>query len=158
MTGGLALAGTALSFALCLLLVACSSAPDVTVHGTVTYTPVNGIPPAQACPELPGGDSAVTVGSLGTYTASVTVTITADDGPGNYAGQPWNSVTAAMTLKSASPKVITYTFTAQVPGDGVLYQVLPDCPVPGQPLTGESFTLEELQAGVVMCEGDACPS
>ena len=85
-------------------LAACSTAPqDMTVHGTVTLRPLNGIPPAQA---------------YGSCCGIVTqVNITADDGPGNYSGQPWNETVTDMTLKSSTAKVMIWTFTAQVPDD-----------------------------------------
>ena len=123
-------------------LAACSTAPqDMTVHGMVTLRPLNGIPPAQA---------------YGSCCGIVTqVNITADDGPGNYAGQPWNEAETDMTLKSSTAKVMVWTFTAQVPDDASWYQIsLPCCT---QTLEGQDFTLEEMQQGVALCIGDGCP-
>ena len=128
-----------------LTLAACSTAPqDMTVHGTVTLTPLNGVPPAQAYDEY------ATPGDIG-----LQVNITADDGPGNYSGQPWNETVTDMTLKSATAKVMVYTFTAQVPGDAYDYQIsLPCCT---QTLQGQDFTLQEIQQGPAVCVGDGCP-
>ena len=125
-----------------LAVAACSTAPqDMTVHGTVTLRPLNGVPPAQA---------------YGSCCGIVTqVNITADDGPGNYAGQPWNEAETDMTLKSSTAKVMVWTFMAQVPDDASWYQIsLPCCT---QTLEGQDFTLEEMQQGVALCIGDGCP-
>ena len=98
-------------------------------------------------PPVPGPDGI-------SYSSPLEVNITADDGPGNYSGDPWREVVTGMTLKSATAKVITYTFTAQVPDDGVMYQIDLLCctQAPG----GDSFTLEEMQAGPAVCAGDSC--
>ncbi len=81
--------------------------------------------------------------------------ITADDGPGNYGGRPWREVVTDMTLRSATAKVITYTFTAQVPDDALTYQI--DLLCCTQALQGQDFTLQEMQAGPAICIGDGCP-
>ena len=138
-------------------LAACSAAPqDMTVHGTVTLTPLNGVPPAQAYPDVQANLTPPSPGPDGiTYVPPLQVNITADDGPGNYSGQPWNEAETDMTLKSSTAKVIVYTFTAQVPDDAYEYQVfLPCCT---QTLEGQDFTLEEMQQGVALCIGDGCP-
>ena len=128
--------------ALPLTLAACSATPrPVTVHGTVTLTPLNGIPPAQAYDSCCG--------------IPAEVNITADDGPGNYSGQPWHEVVTNMTLKSSTANRTVYTFTAQVPGDAYDYQIqLPCCT---QTAEGQDFTLQELQQGPAVCIGDGCP-
>ena len=124
-----------------LTLAACSAPQDITVHGTVELTSVNGVPPAQAYDSCCG--------------IVTQVNITADDGPGNYSGQPWNEADTDMTLKSSTAKVITWTFTAQVPDDAGMYQIsLPCCT---QTLQGQDFTLEEMQQGPSVCIGDGCP-
>ena len=138
--------------ALCLTLSACSTTPqDMTVHGTVTLTTgVNGVPPLEA---FAGYDA--TLADIPSQ-----VTITADDGPGNYQGQPWNQVTTDMTLKSATAKVIVYTFTAQVPDDADMYQITAVCcerDSSGQDYGGQDFTLQEMQQGPAVCAGAACP-
>ena len=139
-----------------LTLSSCSTTPqDMTVHGTVTLTSLNGVPPARAFPDVqanltpppPGPDGIV-------YNPPLEVTITADDGPGNYSGQPWNQVVTNMTLKSATAKVIVYTFTAQVPDDAELYQITAACCT--QSLQGDNFTLAEMQQGPAVCAGDGC--
>jgi hypothetical protein len=132
--------------ALCFLLAGCDTTPaTMTVHGTVTLTSLNGVPPLQAY----GG-----YGTPGDINPQVN--IVADDGPGNYAGKPWNQAVTDMTLKSATAKVITFTFTAQVPGDAVLYQISAVCCT--ESLTGQDFTFEEMQAGPALCFGDGCPA
>ena len=74
--------------ALCFLLSACSTAPqDMTVSGTIKLTTLNGVPPAQAYDSCCG--------------IVTQVNITADDGPGNYQGQPWNETVTDMTLTSS---------------------------------------------------------
>ena len=132
--------------ALCFLLSACSTAPqDMTVSGTVKLTSLNGVPPAQAYDEY------ATPGDIDPQ-----VNIIADDGPGNYQGQPWNETVADMTLKSSSPGVMVYSFTAQVPDDGVMYQIsLPCCT---QTLQGQDFTPEQMKQGAEVCIGDGCPA
>lgn len=133
--------------ALSLTLAACSTTPrDMTVNGTVTLYSLNGVPPLQA---YAGYDATLADMNPG-------VTITADDGPGNYSGEPWNEVTTDMTLKSATAKMIVYTFTAQVPDDAQLYQV--DALCCDQTLQGGTFSLEEMQQGPAVCAGDACPA
>ena len=130
-----------------LTLSSCSSSPqDMTVHGTMTLYPVNGVPPLEA---FAGYEA--TLADI-----NPSLTITADDGPGNYSGQPWNQVTADMTLKSATAKRIVYTFTAQVPDDAGMYQI--DAPCCDQTMQGGTFTLEEMQQGPAVCAGDACPA
>ena len=139
------------------LLAGCSTNPSsMTVHGTVTFTSVNGTPPAQAFPDVQANLAPPSPGPGGiTYVPPLQVNITADDGPGNYSGQPWREVETDMTLKSATAKVITYTFTAQVPDDAVMYQVDTVCctQTPG----GDNFTVEEMQAGPALCFGGGCP-
>ena len=127
--------------ALCFLLSACSTAPqDMTVSGTIKLTTLNGRPPAQAYDSCCG--------------IVTQVNITADDGPGNYSGQPWNEAVTDMTLKSSSPGVMVYTFTAQVPDDAETYQISMPCCT--QALEGRDFTLEQMQAGPAVCAGDGC--
>ena len=144
-------------FALPLLLAGCSSAPqDMTVHGTVTLTSVNGVPPAQAFPDVQANLTPPPPGPDGTtYIPPLQVNITADDGPGNYSGDPWREVVTDMTLKSSTAKAVTFTFTAQVPDDAYEYQIETVCCT--QTLEGDSFTLEEMQAGPAVCIGDGCP-
>ena len=143
MTGKLPRLALLLAVLLPLTLAACSSATqDMPVRGTVTLRPLNGVPPAQAygsCCGIPAE-----------------VNITADDGPGNYSGQPWHETVTNMTLKSSTGKVMVYTFTAQVPGDAYDYQIeLPCCT---QAPEGQDFTLEEMQQGPAVCIGDGCPA
>jgi hypothetical protein len=142
--------------ALFLILAACSTTPGTfTVHGTVTLTSVNGVPPAEAFPDVQANLAPPSPGPDGiVYDPPLQVNITADDGPGNYSGQPWREVVTDMTLKSSSAKVITYTFTAQVPDDAVLYQIEAVCCT--QSLQGQSFTLQEMQQGPAVCAGDGC--
>lgn len=158
MSGNLSRAALLLAapFALSLTLAACSTTPaNMTVHGTVTLYSVNGVPPAQAYPDVQANLSPATPGPDGiTYIPPLQVNITADDGPGNYSGQPWREVETDMTLKSATAKVITYTFTAQVPDDAQMYQI--DLLCCTQSLEGDSFTLEQMQAGPAVCAGDSC--
>ncbi len=127
--------------ALPLTLAACSSTHPMTIRGTVTLTPLNGIPPAQAYDSCCG--------------IPTEVNITADDGPGNYSGQPWHEAVTDMTLKSSTAKTLVYTFTAQVPDGAYDYQIeLPCCT---QAPEGQDFTLQELQQGPAVCIGDGCP-
>ena len=113
----------------------------MTVSGTIRLTTLNGIPPAQAYDSCCG--------------IVTQVNIIADDGPGNYAGQPWNETATDMTLVSSSPGVMIYRFTAQVPDDGVMYQIsLPCCT---QTLQGQDFTPEQMRQGAEVCIGDGCP-
>ena len=156
MTGRLPRPALAALFTLPLILAACSTAPqDMTVHGTVTLTPLNGVPPAQAYPDVQANLTPPPPGPDGTtYIPPLQVNITADDGPGNYSGQPWREVVTDMTLKSATAKVIVYTFTAQVPDDALEYKIETVCCT--QSLGGQSFSLEEMQQGPDVCAGDAC--
>ena len=130
--------------ALCVTVAACSNTPqDMTVHGTVTLRSVNGVPPADAYSGY-GGVSEI----------NLQLEITADDGYGNYQGQPWNQAEAQMTLESSTAKVITYTFTAQIPDDAQLYQISALCCM--ETVQGQDFTLQEMQQGVALCYGDGC--
>jgi hypothetical protein len=138
------------------LLAGCSTNPSsMTVHGTVTFTSVNGTPPAQAFPDVQANLAPPPPGGGITYVPPLQVNITADDGPGNYSGRPWREVQTDMTLKSATAKVITYTFTAQVPDDASEYQIDTVCCT--QTLGGDNFTIEEMQAGPALCFGGGCP-
>jgi hypothetical protein len=139
------------------LLTACSATPsDMTVHGTVTFTSVNGVPPAQAYPDVQANLTPPPPGPDGiTYVPPLQVNITADDGPGNYSGQPWSQTETDMTLKSATAKVITYTFTAQVPDDAYEYQIDTVCCT--QAIGGDDFSLQDMQAGPALCFGGGCP-
>ncbi len=143
-------------FALCLTLAACTATPqDMTVHGTVTLMSLNGVPPAQAYPGIQADLTTPAPGADGiTYIPPQEVNIVADDGPGNYGGQPWREVVTDMTLKSATAKVIVYTFTAQVPDDALSYQITAVCCT--QAIDGQGFTLQEMQAGPAVCIGDGC--
>ena len=58
---------------------------------------------------------------------------------------------------SSTSKVITYRFTAQVPDDGVLYQITVACCLEAEPSAGVNFSPEQMQQGPVVCIGDACP-
>ena len=59
-----------------LAVTACNTSPSTfTVHGTVTLTSLNGVPPQQAWSGY-GGPSQI----------NPQVNIVADDGPGNYSG------------------------------------------------------------------------
>ena len=142
--------------ALGFTLSACSTTPqDMTVHGTVTLTSVNGTPPAQAYPDVQANLTPPPPGPDGiTYIPPLQVNITADDGPGNYSGDPWREVETDMTLKSRTAKVIVYTFTAQVPDDAYEYQIEAVCCT--QALEGQSFSLQEMQQGPAVCAGDGC--
>ena len=135
---------------LLLVLAACSSVPsNMTVNGTVRLMSFNGVPPAQAYTGLGLSDLAGGVSDL-------TVNIVADDGPGNYSGLPWRQVETTMTLVSATAKVRVYRFTAQVPDDGIAYQVTADCCTDAQQSWQGDYSLAEMQAGPVLCIGDAC--
>jgi hypothetical protein len=130
-----------------MLAVAACAPQDMTVHGTVELTaPFNVPPPVQD------------LGNGITYTPPVTVNITADDGPGNYSGQPWNGTQVTATLARATAKMLTYTFTARVAGDAEVYQIdVPCCYTPDTSLSGETYTIEQMQAGPVVCIGNGCP-
>ncbi len=133
----------------CLVLAACSTAPpDMTVNGKVRLTSLNGVPPGQVTEYSSYG----VAGEIDSE-----VNITADDGPGNYSGQPWREVVTNMTLVSSTPKVLLYKFTAQVPDDGVLYQITPICCVDAEQSWEGNFTLAQMQQGPVLCLGNACP-
>lgn len=106
-------------FLACLVLSGCSTAPsDMTVNGMVKLTSLNGLPPGQVTEYSSYG----VAGEIDSE-----VNIVADDGPGNYSGQPWCEVVTNMVLKSSTPKAMIYGFTAQVPDDGVMYQITPIC-------------------------------
>jgi hypothetical protein len=119
----------------------------MTVHGTVELTAPFNVP-------SPAED----LGNGLTYTPPMTVNITADDGPGNYSGKPWNGTQVTATLAHATAKMLTYTFTAQVAGDAEMYQIdVPCCYTPDTSLSGETYTVQQMQAGPVVCIGNGCP-
>ena len=118
-----------LSIAVTAFLAACSTTPqDMTIHGTVTLTSLNGVLPAQAYPDVQANLTPPSPGPDGiTYVPPLQVNITADDGPGNYAGQPWNEADTDMTLKSSPAKMIVWTCTARYPVTRCAGQI---CPAP----------------------------
>jgi hypothetical protein len=134
----------------CLGLAGCGGTQDITVHGAVELTAWNGEPPAQAWNVEPG-----TLDS-GPF-PDLTVTITADDGPGNYAGAPWNSTSTYMACSPATATMITCKFTAQIAGDAQLYQIdLPCCYTGSTSVSSETYTIDQMRAGPVVCIGSGC--